>query len=222
MNKLRSKRITLTLCETLIYKPQNPKPSCAEIRSSLTRRTRQAIQCAEQAFLLTRRPRQRRTGLPAHEATSTGSPVRQNKPSCSRGDLDRPSSAQNKPSCSRGDLDRLSRAPEQALLLTRRPRQAIPCAELALLLTRRPRQALPCAEQALLLTRRPRQTLQCARKSLLLTRPMNMTAGAPEGRFHARKTILREGNQLVAELDFPVAEFVEALVTSTGSVPYMT
>lgn len=123
MNKLRSKRITLTLCETLIYKPQNPKPSCAEIRSSL--------------------PRQ--------------------------------------------------------------PRQAIQCAELALLLTRRTRQALPCA-----------------RKSLLLTRPMNMTAGAPEGRFHARKTILREGNQLVAELDFPVAEFVEALVTSTGSVPYMT
>ncbi len=51
---------------------------------------------------------------------------------------------------------------------------------------------------------------------------MNMTAGAPEGRFYARKTILREGNQLVAELDFPVAEFVEALVTSTGSVPYMT
>ena len=147
----------------------------------------------------------RRTGLHAHEATSTGSPVRQNKPycsrgdldrlssaqnwpSCSRGDLDRPSSAQNWPSCSRGDLDRLSRAPEQALLLTRRPRQALPC----------------------------------ARKSLLLTRPMNMTAGAPEGRFHARKTILREGNQLVAELDFPVAEFVEALVTSTGSVPYMT
>lgn len=65
-------------------------------------------------------------------------------------------------------------------------------------------------------------TLPCARKSLLLTRPMNMTAGAPEGRFHARKTILRECNQLVAELDFPVAEFVEALVTSTGSVPYMT
>ena len=140
MNKLRSKRITLTLCETLIYKPQNPKPSCAEIRSSLPKR----------------------------------------------------------------------------------PRQALPCAELAFLLTRRPRQALPCAELAFLLTRRPRQTLQCARKSLLLTRPMNMTAGAPEGRFHARKTILREGNQLVAELDFPVAEFVEALVTSTGSVPYMT
>uniref|UniRef100_UPI004024C0F8 hypothetical protein n=1 Tax=Candidatus Cryptobacteroides bacterium TaxID=3085639 RepID=UPI004024C0F8 len=107
----------------------------------------------------------------APEATSTDPPVRQNKPSCSR-----------------GDLDRLSRAPEQAFLLTRRPRQT-----------------LPCAEQA-----------------LLLTRPMNMTAGAPEGRFHARKTILREGNQLVAELDFPVAEFVEALVTSTGSVPYMT
>lgn len=140
MNKLRSKRITLTLCETLIYKPQNPKPSCAEIRSSLPRRPRQAIQCAELAFLLTRQPRQ----------------------------------------------------------------------------------ALPCAEQALLLPRRPRQALPCARKSLLLTRPMNMTAGAPEGRFHARKTILREGNQLVAELDFPVAEFVEALVTSTGSVPYMT
>lgn len=140
MNKLRSKRITLTLCETLIYKPQNPKPSCAEIRSSLPRRPRQALPCAEQAFLL-----------------------------------------------------------------TRRPRQALQCAELAFLLTRRPRQTLPCAEQA-----------------LLLTRPMNMTAGAPEGRFHARKTILREGNQLVAELDFPVAEFVETLVTSTGSVPYMT
>ena len=140
MNKLRSKRITLTLCETLIYKPQNPKPSCAEIRSSLPRRPRQAIQCAEQALLLPRRPRQ----------------------------------------------------------------------------------TLPCAEQAFLLTRRPRQALPCARKSLLLTRPMNMTADAPEGRFHARKTILREGNQLVAELDFPVAEFVEALVTSTGSVPYMT
>ena len=107
----------------------------------------------------------------APEVTSTGPPVRQNKPYCSRGDLDRP-----------------SRAPELALLLTRRTRQA----------------------------------LQCARKSLLLTRPMNMTAGAPEGRFHARKTILSEGNQLVAELDFPVAEFVEALVTSTGSVPYMT
>ena len=192
MNKLRSKRITLTLCETLIYKPQNPKPSCAEIRSSLPRRPRQALPCA-------------RTSLPAHEATSTGPPVRQNKPSCSRGDLDRPSSAQNKPSCSRGDLDRPSRAPEQAFLLTRRPRQT-----------------LPCAEQAFLLTRRPRQAIPCARKSLLLTRPMNMTAGAPEGRFHARKTILREGNQLVAELDFPVAEFVEALVTSTGSVPYMT
>ena len=175
----------------------------------------------------------------APEATSTGSPVRQNKPSCSRGDLDRP-----------------SRAPEQAFLLTRRPQQALPCAELAFLLTRRPRQAIQCAELALLLPRRPRQALQCAelallltrrtrqalqcaelaflltrrprqtlpraRKSLLLTRPMNMTAGAPEGRFHARKTILREGNQLVAELDFPVAEFVEALVTSTGSVPYMT
>ena len=160
----------------------------------------------------------------APEATSTDPPVRQNKPSCSRGDLDRlsrapeqallltrrprqtrPSSAQNWPYCSRGDLDRPSRAPEQAFLLTRRPRQALPCAELASLLTRRPRQTLPCA-----------------RKSLLLTRPMNMTAGAPEGRFHARKTILREGNQLVAELDFPVAEFVEALVTSTGSVPYMT
>ena len=192
MNKLRSKRITLTLCETLIYKPQNPKPSCAEIRSSLPRRPRQALPCAEQALLLTRRPRQTlqcaRTSLPAHEATSTGHPVRQNKPSCSRGDLDRLSSAQNWLSCSRGDLDRPSRAPEQAFLLTRRPRQA-----------------LPCAEQA-----------------FLLTRPMNMTAGAPEGRFHARKTILREGNQLVAELDFPVAEFVETLVTSTGSVPYMT
>ena len=141
----------------------------------------------------------------APEATSTGSPVRQNKPYCSRGDLDRP-----------------SRAPELALLLTRRTRQALQCAELALLLTRQPRQAIQCAELALLLTRRTRQALQCARKSLLLTRPMNMTAGAPEGRFHARKTILREGNQLVAELDFPVAEFVEALVTSTGSVPYMT
>ena len=124
----------------------------------------------------------------APEATSTDPPVHQNKPSCSRGDLDRLSSAQNWPSCSRGDLDRLSSAPELALLLTRRPRQTLPC----------------------------------ARKSLLLTRPMNMTAGAPEGRFHARKTILREGNQLVAELDFPVAEFVETLVTSTGSVPYMT
>lgn len=150
-------------------------------------------------------PPVRRTSPPAHEVTSTDPPVRQNKPSCSR-----------------GDLDRLSSAPELAFLLTRRPRQALQCAELALLLTRRSRQALPCAEQALLLPRRTRQALPCARKSLLLTRPMNMTAGAPEGRFHARKTILREGNQLVAELDFPVAEFVEALVTSTGSVPYMT
>lgn len=67
MNKLRSKRITLTLCETLIYKPQNPKPSCAEIRSSLPRRPRQALPCA-------------RTSLPAHEATSTGSPVRRTSP----------------------------------------------------------------------------------------------------------------------------------------------
>ncbi len=192
----------------------------------------------------------------AHEATSTGSPVRQNKPSCSRGDLDRPSRAPEQAllltrrprqalqcaeqallltrrprqalPCARKSL-LLTRRPrlalpcaELALLLTRRPRQTLPCAELAFLLTRRPRQTLPCAEQALLLTRRPRQALPCARKSLLLTRPMNMTAGAPEGRFHARKTILREGNQLVAELDFPVAEFVEALVTSTGSVPYMT
>ena len=176
MNKLRSKRITLTLCETLIYKPQNPKPSCAEIRSSLTRRPRQTLPCAEQAFLLTRRPRQT-----------------------------------------------LPRA-EQAFLLTRRPRQALPCAELAFLLTRRPRQTLPCARTSLTAHEATSTdpTLPCARKSLLLTRPMNMTAGAPEGRFHARKTILREGNQLVAELDFPVAEFVEALVTSTGSVPYMT
>ena len=156
MNKLRSKRITLTLCETLIYKPQNPKPSCAEIRSSLPRRPRQALPCAEQAFLLTRRPRQTlpcaeqallltrrprqtlpcaelaflltrrprqaiqcaelaflltrrprqalqcaRTSLPAHEANSTGHPVRQNKPSCSRGDLDRPSRAPESHFCSR-------------------------------------------------------------------------------------------------------------------------
>ena len=190
MNKLRSKRITLTLCETLIYKPQNPKPSCAEIRSSLPRQPRQALPCARTGppaheATSTGHP-VRRTSLPAHEATSTGSPVRrtsppaheatstdspvrQNKPSCSRGELDRPSSAQNWPSCSRGDLDRPSRAPESHF---------------------------------------------CSRD--------HMTAGAPEGRFHARKTILREGNQLVAELDFPVAEFVEALVTSTGSVPYMT
>ena len=124
----------------------------------------------------------------AHEATSTDPPVRRTGLPAHEVYLDRPSRAQNKPYCSRGDLDRLSSAPELALLLTRRPRQTLPC----------------------------------ARKSLLLTRPMNMTAGAPEGRFHARKTILREGNQLVAELDFPVAEFVEALVTSTGSVPYMT
>ena len=80
MNKLRSKRITLTLCETLIYKPQNPKPSCAEIRSSLTRRPRQTLQCARTSLpaheaTSTGHP-VRRTGLPAHEATSTGSPVR--------------------------------------------------------------------------------------------------------------------------------------------------
>ncbi len=164
------------------------KPSCS--RGDLDRPSR----APEQAFLLTRRTRQAlqcaRTSLPAHEATSTGSPVRQNKPSCSRGDLDRPSRAQNWPSCSRGDLDRLY--PVR-------------------------RTGLPAHEAT-----STDPTLQCARKSLLLTRPMNMTAGAPEGRFHARKTILREGNQLVAELDFPVAEFVEALVTSTGSVPYMT
>ena len=209
MNKLRSKRITLTLCETLIYKPQNPKPSCAEIRSSLPRRPRQTLPCA-------------RTSPPAHEATSAVHPVRQDKPYCSRGDLDRPSRAPEQALLLTRRPRQTLQCAEQALLLTRRPRQALQCAELAFLLTRRPRQALPCAELALLLTRRPRQALPCARKSLLLTRPMNMTAGAPEGRFHARKTILREGNQLVAELDFPVAEFVEALVTSTGSVPYMT
>ena len=141
----------------------------------------------------------------APEATSTGPPVRRTGLTAPEATSTGSPVRQNKPSCSRGDLDRLSRAPEQAFLLTRRPRQTLSCAELAFLLTRRPRQTLPCA-----------------RKSLLLTRPMNMTAGAPEGRFHARKTILREGNQLVAELDFPVAEFVEALVTSTGSVPYMT
>ena len=130
----------------------------------------------------------RRTGLTAHEVTSTGPPVRRTSPPAPEATSTGSPVRQNKPSCSRGELDRPSSAPEQALLLTRRTRQA----------------------------------LQCARKSLLLTRPMNMTAGAPEGRFHARKTILSEGNQLVAELDFPVAEFVEALVTSTGSVPYMT
>ena len=141
----------------------------------------------------------------APEATSTGPPVRRTSlpahEATSTGSPVRRTSPPAHEATSTGP----SRAPEQAFLLTRRPRQALPCAELAFLLTRRPRQALPCA-----------------RKSLLLTRPMNMTAGAPEGRFHARKTILREGNQLVAELDFPVAEFVEALVTSTGSVPYMT
>ena len=175
MNKLRPKRITLTLCETLIYKPPR-----------------------------IRNPRARKSDLRSRDNLDRPSRA-QNWPYCSRGDLDRLSRAQNWPYCSRGELDRPSRAPELALLLTRRPRQT-----------------LPCAEQALLLTRRPLQALPCARKSLLLTRPMNMTAGAPERRFHARKTILREGNQLVAELDFPVAEFVEALVTSTGSVPYMT
>ena len=153
-------------------------------------------------------PPVRRTGPPAHEATSTGSPVRQNKPYCSRGDLDRLSSAQNWPSCSRGDLDR----PDPPVRRTGLPAPEATSTD----------PTLQCAELAFLLPRRPRQALPCARKSLLLTRPMNMTAGAPEGRFHARKTILREGNQLVAELDFPVAEFVEALVTSTGSVPYMT
>ena len=192
MNKLRSKRITLTLCETLIYKPQNPKPSCAEIRSSLPRRPRQTLPCARTSppvheATSTGSP-VRRTSPTAHEVTSTGHPVRRTSPPAHEATSTGSPVRQNKPYCSRGDLDRPSRAPEQAFLLTRRPRQAIPC----------------------------------ARKSLLLTRPMNMTAGAPEGRFHARKTILREGNQLVAELDFPVAEFVEALVTSTGSVPYMT
>ena len=141
----------------------------------------------------------------APEATSTDPPVRRTSLPAHEATSTGSPVRQNKPSCSRGELDRPSRAPEQAFLLTRRPRQALQCAELAFLLTRRPRQAIPCAELA-----------------FLLTRPMNMTAGAPEGRFHARKTILREGNQLVAELDFPVAEFVEALVTSTGSVPYMT
>ena len=167
-------------------------------------------------------PPVRRTSPPAHEATSTGSPVRQNKPYCSRGDLDRTSRAQNWPSCSRGDLDRLSRAQNKPSC-SRGDLDRLSSAQNWLSCSRgdldRPSRA---PEQAFLLTRRPRQALPCARKSLLLTRPMNMTAGAPEGRFHARKTILREGNQLVAELDFPVAEFVEALVTSTGSVPYMT
>ena len=127
----------------------------------------------------------------APEATSTGSPVRQNKPSCSRGDLDRPD-----PPVRRTGL------PAHEATSTGSPVR---------------RTSLPAHE-----ANSTDPTLPCARKSLLLTRPMNMTAGAPEGRFHARKTILREGNQLVAELDFPVAEFVEALVTSTGSVPYMT
>ena len=80
MNKLRSKRITLTLCETLIYKPQNPKPSCAEIRSSLPRRPRQALPCARTSLTAheatSTDPPVRRTGPPAHEATSTDPPVR--------------------------------------------------------------------------------------------------------------------------------------------------
>ena len=193
MNKLRSKRITLTLCETLIYKPQNPKPSCAEIRSSLPRQPRQALPCAELAFLLTRRPRQTlpcaRTSLPAHEATSTGSPVRKTSPPAHEATSTDP--------------------PVRRTGLTAHEATS----------TGSPvRRTGPPAHEATSTD----PTLPCARKSLLLTRPMNMTAGAPEGRFHARKTILREGNQLVAELDFPVAEFVEALVTSTGSVPYMT
>ena len=79
----------------------------------------------------------RRTSLPAHEATSTDPPVRRTSPTAHEVTSTDPPVRQNKPSCSRGDLDRLSRAPEQALLLTRRPRQALPCAELAFLLTRR-------------------------------------------------------------------------------------
>ena len=136
MNKLRSKRITLTLCETLIYKPQNPKPSCAEIRSSLTRRPRQTLQCARTSLpaheaTSTGHP-VRRTGLPAHEATSTGSPVRRTSLPAHEATSTGHPVRQNKPSCSRGDLDRPSRAPEQALLLTRRPRQALPCARTSL------------------------------------------------------------------------------------------
>ncbi len=66
----------------------------------------------------------------AHEATSTDPPVRQNKPSCSRGDLDRLSSAQNKPSCSRGVGGTASKASWRALpdcwpLMTGRPAAAL-------------------------------------------------------------------------------------------------
>ncbi len=84
MNKLRSKRITLTLCETLIYKSQNPKPSCAEIRSSLPRRPRQALPCARTGLTAheatSTDPPVRRTSPPAHEVTSTGPPVRRTSP----------------------------------------------------------------------------------------------------------------------------------------------
>ncbi len=107
----------------------------------------------------------RRTSPPAHEATSTGHPVRRTGFPAHEANSTGPPVRQNWPSCSRGDLDRLSSAPEQAFLLTRRPRQALQCAELALLLTRRTRQTLPCAELAFLLTRRPRQALPCARTS---------------------------------------------------------
>ena len=135
MNKLRPKRITLTLCETLIYKPQNPKPSCAEIRSSLPRRPRQALPCAEHALMLTRRPRQ---ALQCAElALLLTRRPRQALPCAELAFL-------------------LTRRPRQAIpcaelafLLTRRTRQALPCAELAFLLTRRTRQAIQCARTGL-------------------------------------------------------------------------
>ena len=94
-------------------------------------------------------PPARRTSLPAHEATSTGPPVRRTGFPAHEATSTDPPVRQNKPSCSRGDLDRLSSAPEQAFLLTRRPRQTLPCAEQAFLLTRRPRQTLPCARTSL-------------------------------------------------------------------------
>ncbi len=63
----------------------------------------------------------------------------------------------------------------------------VPFAAPAFLLTRQPRQSLPCADQAFPLTRQPRQSFPCADLALLLTRRIKIRPSYVRGSLCARE-----------------------------------
>ena len=122
-------------------------------------------------------PPVRRLSLPAHEAASAVPPVRSPGPPAHE-------TASAVPPCA-----------ALALLLTRQPRQSLPCAASAVPPVRSPGPPAheaasavpPVAAPALLLTRQPRQSLPCADLAFLLTRRIKIRPS------YVRGSLLRTG-----------------------------